>query len=121
MSGVSEACAGPTARIFGPVQFRDRFVLITAGVGVFLGSLSSGGRGVVDPCPTAHGVRGGKAKGVHDEVEAVGQARNGDGVMLADEAVGALLLFGGEVAVGQDVVVQDLVSTDVGGVEDRKG
>ena len=62
MSGVSEACAGPTARIFGPVQFRDRFVLITAGVGVFLGSLTSGDRGVVDPSPTVYGVRGGNGE-----------------------------------------------------------
>ena len=65
--------------------------------------------------------KGGKTKGVHDGVVAAGQARSGDGVVLADETVGALLALGGEVAVGQDAAVQALVSTDVGGVEDRKG
>ena len=65
--------------------------------------------------------KGGKTKGVHDGVVAAGQARSGDGVVLADKAVGALLALGGEVAVGQDVAVQALVSTDVGGSKIKRG
>ena len=39
---------------------------------------------------------------------------------FADEAVCALLAFGGEVAVGKVATVQSLVTANVGGVEDRK-
>ena len=45
---------------FGPVQ--GEFCLEHGGVGVFLGSLTSGDRGVVDPSPTVYGVRGGNGE-----------------------------------------------------------
>ena len=42
-------------------------------------------------------------------------------MVFTDEAVGALLALCSKVAVGQVATVQALVSTVVGGVEDRKG
>ena len=46
---------------------------LDSGIGVFFGTLADSGRRVVNPYPAAHGVRGRKAKGVHDQVVAAGQ------------------------------------------------
>ena len=84
-------------------------------MGTFLGALADGVRGVVDPCPAANGARGEWTEAVQNGAVAAGQLRSGDVVDFVDEAVGALLAFGGEVAVGQVVTVQALVAANVGG------
>ena len=119
--GVSEAGAGPTARVLkGPIQLRESFALSKAVSVSFLapwrmvaGKLWTH----VQPC-TVYG--GGHAKGVHNGAVATGQTRSGDGVEFAGEAVCILLVLGGEVAIAKVVMVQALVVANVGGVEQRQ-
>lgn len=59
-------------------------------------------------------------EGIQGEAVAAGQTQNSDGVDLAGEAVGTLLALGGEVALGQVVTAEALVTANVRGVEDRK-
>ena len=75
LSGALQAGAGPTTSLLnGPIQLRESLGLEYGGVGVFFGTLADSGRGVVDLCPAAHGVMGGKAKGVPEGVVATGEA-----------------------------------------------
>ena len=61
---MAEAGAGPTERILkGPIQLKE-LGLKDGVVGAFLGTLSDGGRGVTDPCPTTGGEPGGSTEGV---------------------------------------------------------
>ena len=89
----------------------EEIFLKHGGVVDFLGTFADSGRGDVDPCPAAYGIRGRQAKGVHDWAVATGQTRSGDGLEFADEAVGALLTLGDEVAAGQVVRVQAVMAT----------
>lgn len=77
------------------------------------------GRGVVvQPIPAARGVSGGHVQGVRGSSIATTESGNGDGVLLADDVVGAARAVGSEVGVGVDIEVEALVSTEMTAFED---
>ena len=70
--------------------------LENGGVGAFLGTLTDGCSGDVDPRPTADGERRRSAEGVHDGGVAAVETRYVNDVKLPDGAVSALLVGSSE-------------------------
>ena len=65
--------------------------------------MTDGRGGVVHPDPTASGVGGGLVQGVGESRIAAREAGDGDGVLFADDVVGAALAISDDVAVGGDL------------------
>ena len=100
---------------------KREFGLEYLGVGVRLHTLVDGGGRIVHPCQTTHSeVRCWTQRVGEGEVSA-GNTRNDEGVVCADNVVRALLPVGGQVAIGQVVTGQTLVSHDTSAVENRQG
>ena len=119
-SGVSAAEQGMTARIRArPVKRESGLEYL--GVGVRLDILADGRRKIVHPCPTTHSEVRCWAQRVGEGGVSAVNTRNGEGVVCANNVVRALLPVGGQVARGQVVAGQTLVSHDASAVESRQG
>lgn len=102
-----------------PVE--GEFSLDNGRVGAFPDALTNGSSGVVDPRSTVDGEQRVRAEGVHDGGFAAVETRYVDGVEFPDGAVGALLAGCGEVGVSQLILVETLMSDNVGRVDDGEG
>ena len=89
-------------------------------VGVRLRPLAVDGGGVVHQCPTTRNEVRCCAQRIGEGVSAV-NTRNGEGVVCTNNVVRAFLPVGGQVAIGQVVAGQTLVSHDASAVETRQG
>ena len=100
---------------------KREFGLEYLGVGVCLHTLADGGGTNVHPCPTTRReVRCWTQRVGEGGVSAV-NTRNGEGVVCADNVVRALLPVGGQLAIGQVVTGQTLVSHDASAAENHQG
>ena len=73
------------------------------------------------PCPTTHGEFRCRTQSVGKGGVSAVNARNGEGMVFANNVVRALLPVCSQVAVGQVVTGQTLVSRDAGAFENREG
>ena len=91
------------------------------GVGVRLHTLADSRGRIEHPCPTTNiEVRCWTQRVGEGGVSAVNTG-NGEGVVCADNVVRELLPVGGQVAIGQVITGQTLVSHDTSAVENRQG
>ena len=91
------------------------------GVRVSLHALADGGSRVVHPYPTTHDEFWCRTQRVGEGGVSTVNARNGEGMVFANNVVLALLSVCSQVAVGQVVTGQTLVSRDSGAFENRQG
>ena len=99
---------------------KREFGLEYLGVGVRLHTLADGRGRIVHSCPTTGSeVRCWTQRVGEGGVSAVNTG-NGEGVVCADNVVRALLPVGGQVAIGQVVTGQTLVSHDTSAVNNRQ-
>ena len=100
---------------------KREFGLEYLGVGVRLHTLADGKGRIVNPCPTTHSeVRCWTQRVGEGGVSAVNTG-SGEGVACADNVVRALLPVVGQIAIGEVVTGQTLVSHDTCAVENRQG
>ena len=90
-------------------------------IGAFAQSLSSCGDCVVYSYPASSNVFGSAQERVREGGVAPVDAGDCEGVLFANELVGSLLSFTGEIAIGGMVAVKALVGSAVGAVEDGEG
>ena len=83
--------------------------------------MADSGGGVVDPYPSASRVFGAAEEGIGESGVAPVYPSNGEGVLLSHKFVGALLTLAGEVATGELVAVEVLMSTTVRSIKDGEG
>ena len=93
-----------------PRPVKRKFGLEYLGVRVSLHTLADGGSRVVHPSPTTHSEFGCRTQRVGEGGVSAVNARNGEGMVFANNVVGALLPVCGQVAIGQVVASQTLVS-----------
>ena len=116
-SGAGTECqdrgrASPVKREFG---------LEYLGVGVRLHTLADGGGRIVHPCPTTRSEVWCWTQRIGEGEVSTVCTRNGEGVVCSENVVRALLPVGGQVAIGQVITGQTLVSHDAIAVENRQG
>ena len=95
------------------------FGLEYVGVGVRLLTLADGGGRVVHPRPTTRNEVRCWTQRVGEGRFSAANTRTGEGVLCANNVVRTLLPAGGQVAIGEVVADQTLVSRDASGVENR--
>ena len=100
---------------------KRKFGLEYLGVRVSLHTLADGGNRVVHPYPTTHGESRCRAQCVGEGGVSAGNARNGEGMVFANNIVRALLSVCSQVALDQVVAGQTLVSRYYGAFENRQG
>ena len=97
------------------------FGLEYLGVGVRLHTLADGRDRIVYPCPTTHSEVRCWTQRVGEGGVSVVNTGNGEGVVCADNVVRALLPVDSQVAIGQVVTAETLVSHDTSVVENSQG
>ena len=100
---------------------KREFVLEYLGVGVRLHTLADGRGRIVHLCATTRSEVECWTQRVGEGGVSAVKTGNGEGVVCADNVVRALLPVGGQVAIGQVVTRQTLVSHDTSAVENRQG
>ena len=99
---------------------KREFGLEYLGAGVRLHTLAGGRGRIVYPCPTTHSEVMRWTQRVGEGGVSAVNTGNGVSVVCADNVVRALLPIGGQVAIGQVVTGQTLVSHDTSAVENRQ-
>ena len=105
----------------GACPVERKFLLENAFIDAFAQSLSGCGGCVVYPCPASSNVFESAQERVREDGVAPVDAGDCEGVLFANELVGSLLSFTGEVAIGEMVAVKVLVGSAVGAVKDGEG
>ena len=105
----------------GACPVKRNFLLENFHIGAFAQSLSGCAGCVVYPYPASSDVFGSAQERVREGGVAPVDAGHCEGVLFANELVGSLLPFTGEVAIGEMVAVKALVGSGVGAVEDGEG
>ena len=100
---------------------KRKFVLGYLGVGVSLHALEDVRSCVVHPCPTTHGEFRGRTQRLGGGGASAFNLGNGEGMVLARNIVRVPLSVCTQVAVGQVISGQTLVSRDSGAFENRQG
>ena len=100
---------------------KRNFLLENVRIGVFAQSLSGCAGCVVYPYPASGNVFGSAQERVRKSEVAPVDAGHFESVLFANELVGSLLPFTGEVAIGEMVAVKALVGSGVGAVEYGEG
>ena len=100
---------------------KHEFGLEYLGVGVRPHTLADGRGRIVHPCPTTHSEGRCWTQRVGEGGVSAIDTGNGEGVVCAENVVRALFPVGGQVAKGQVVTGQTLVSHDTSAVENRQG
>ena len=98
-----------------------KFLFENFAIGAFAQSLSGCGGCVVYPYPASSNVFGSAQERVREDGVASVDAGDCEGVLFANELVGSLLPFTGEIATGEMAAVKALVGSAVGAVEDGRG
>ena len=118
-SGSLCAGEGPTTMILKrPVQLRESFSFGGFVIGAFAHSLSGCGGCVIYPYPASSNVFGSAQECVREGGVAPVDAGDCECVLFANELVGSLLSFTGEIAIGEMVTVKALVGSAVRAAED---
>ena len=105
----------------GACPVERKFLFEDFVIGAFAQSLSRCDGCVLHPYPASSNVFGSAQERVREGGVAPVDAGNCEGVLFANELVGSLLSFTGEIAIGEMVVVKALVSSAGGAVEDGEG
>ena len=103
------------------LPLKCKFGLEYLGVRVSLHTLADGGSRVVHPCPTTHGEFRCRTQCVGQGGVSAVHARNGEGMVFANNIVPTLLSVCSQVAIGQVVAGQTLVFRYSGAFENRQG
>ena len=114
-------CRGGTNRddFEGACPVERKFLFETFVIGAFAQSLSGCGGCVVYPYPAFSNVFGSAQERVREGGVAPVDVGDCEGVLIANELVGSLLPFTGEIAIkGEMVAVKALVGSAVGAIED---
>ena len=114
-------CRGGTNRddFEGACPVERKFLFETFVIGAFAQSLSGCGGCVVYPYPAFSNVFGSAQERVREGGVAPVDVGDCEGVLIANELVGLLLPFTGEIAIkGEMVAVKALVGSAVGAIED---
>ena len=105
----------------GACPVERMFLLENFVIGPFAQSLSGCGGCVVYPYPASSNVFGSAQERVREGGVAPVDAGHCEGVLFANELVGSLFPFTGEVAMSEMVAVKALVGSAVRAVEDGEG
>ena len=105
----------------GACPVERRFLFDNFVIGAFAQSLSGCGDYVVYPYPASSNVRGSAQERVREGGVAPIGAGDCEGMLFANELVGSLLPFTGEIVLGEMVAVKALVGSAVGAFQDGEG